>query len=606
MTFDAIYVLAVVAAALVLFAMDRIRLDQLCMSVPVVLLLGGVLTPKEAFSGLASEATVTVAAMLVLGLGLKKTGLVDEIGHWAQTARLGGQRTRLFVLCLVVAALSPFLNNTAVVIVFIPVFIALAKQAGEPPSVYLMPLSFVAIMGGTVTLIGTATNLIVVGTTSDMMADAAARGESLFNAEYEPLGMFSIAPLGLICLGVGMLYMFTLGRRLLPRREQPPDLSSKYGVRRFVTELSVTSDSLACDKSLADLRWGERYGVNIVGIQRDGRSIEDPSGPQVVEAGDVLLAQGGASELLGLAERERLDNPGTAAPTAAAPVREGQMVEVIVGPGSALVGRTLAELSFAQRYDATVLGVQHQGASVTDALAIRRFEVGDILLLKGESFALQRMADEPGLIPMSEVESDQTGRPGGKLAGAIMLAVVAAAGFGLAPISTAAMAGVALMIFTRCVRVTEIYDEMDWLVVFVMAGLIPLGLAMEQTGAAAWIAGGVVNATSGLGEAGMIAAFYVLTATMTAVVANTATAVMLTPVAISVAASAGLNPNALLVAVMFAASASFVTPFGYKTNVMIYSPGGYSFSDFIKVGGPLNLLLAAVAALLIPFFWPSP
>lgn len=606
MTFEIAFVLAVVGTALVLFAMDRIRLDQLCMSVPVVLLLGGILTPKEAFSGLSSEATVTVAAMLVLGMGLKKTGLVNEIGLWARTAPLGGPTTRLLVLCLLAAFLSPFLNNTAVVIVFIPVFVALAKQAGEPPSVYLMPLSFVAIMGGTVTLIGTATNLIVVGTTSDMMADAAAGGESLFSGDYEELGLFSIAPLGLICLGVGMLYMFTVGRRILPRREQPPDLSSRYGVRRFVTELSVKPDALARDRSLAELRWGERYGVNVVGIKREGRVIERPSGPRVIEAGDVLYAQGEAVALLELAKKERLETPteGEPAETRAA-VAHGRMVEVIVGPGSALAGRTLKDLSFAQRYDVTVLAVQHQGTKVSDAIATRKFEVGDILLLQGDAAALGRLADEPGFIPMSEVASHGKPRPRELLAAAIMASVVAAAGFGIVPISTSAMAGVAVMIFTGCVRIGEIYEEMDWLVVFVMAGLIPLGLAMEQTGAAAWIAEGVVRMTAGLGESGMIAAFYLLTAIMTAVVANTATAVMLTPVAISVAHSAGLNPNALLVTVMFAASASFVTPFGYKTNVMIYSPGGYRFSDFVKVGGPLNLLLAAVAAFLIPFFWPS-
>ena len=605
MSFEIVYVLAVTVIALVLFAMDRIRLDQLCMSVPVVLLLGGILTPKEAFAGLSSEATVTVAAMLVLGMGLGKTGFVREIGLWARTAPLGGPTMRLFVLCLLVAFLSPFLNNTAVVIVFIPVFISLAKQAGEPPSVYLMPLSFVAIIGGTVTLIGTATNLIVVGTTSDMVADAAARGEELFAGGYTPLGMFSIAPLGLICLAVGMLYMFTIGRRLMPRREQPPDLSSRYGVRRFVTELSLPSDSLACDKSLAELRWGERYGVNIVGIQRDERSIDLPSGPRRLRAGDVLFAQGEASALLELAERERLPMPTDPGQTEVMSVGEGQMVEVIVGPGSLFVGRTLGDLAFAQRYDATVLGVQHQGRSVGGSLARLELAAGDILLLRGQPSALDRVADEPGLIPMSEVASTPAGRPRSVFAAAIMAAVVAVAGLGLLPISSAAMAGVALMIFTGCVRISEIYEEMDWLVVFVMAGLIPLGLAMEQTGAAAWIAQGVVGATQGLGDSGMIAAFYVLTAIMTAVVANTATAVMLTPVAISVANSAGLNPNALLVAVMFAASASFVTPFGYKTNVMIYSPGGYRFSDFLKVGGPLNLLLAAVAALCIPIFWPS-
>ncbi len=592
MTYEIVFVLTVAGAALVLFALDRIRLDQLSMTVPVVLLLGGVIEPMDALSGLSSEATVTVAAMLVLGLGLRKTGVVAAIGVWARTAPLGGPATRLFALCLLVALLSPFLNNTAVVIVFIPVFAALADQADEPVSLYLMPLSFVAIMGGTVTLIGTATNLVVHG-------EAVARG-------YDELSMFSIAPVGLICLAVGMLYLFTVGRRQIPRRERPPDLSSRYGVRRFTTEFRVGEGSLVAGRSLAQLRWGERFDVVIVGIERGGRLISLPAGERVLETGDRLYAQGAADNLLRLAQRQRLDTPEGKVPREAAEkVSGGRMLEVVVGPGSALVGRTLKELAFAQRYDLTVLGVQSHGTAVTDRIAQLEFSVGDILLVRGESSALDRLVDEPGFIPMAEVDHPVGSRPRAAFAAGVMAVVVLVASLGIFPISTSALAGVALMVFTGCVRMDEIYGELDWLVVFVMAGLIPLGLAMESSGAAEWIATAVVGATSGLGETGMIAAFYMLTAVMTAVVANTATAVMLTPVAIIVAQNAGLNPYALLVTVMFGASASFVTPFGYKTNVMIYSPGGYRFMDFVKVGGPLNLLLAIVASICIPFFWPS-
>ncbi len=592
MTYEIVFVLLVSGAALVLFAMDRIRLDQLSMSVPVVLLLGGIIGPREALSGLSSEATVTVAAMLVLGLGLRKTGLVAAIGRWARTAPLGGNALRLFILCLLVALLSPFLNNTAVVIVFIPVFAALARQAGEPVSKYLMPLSFVAIMGGTVTLMGTATNLVVHG-------ESVARG-------FDDLTMFSIAPIGLICLAAGMLYMFTIGRRLIPHRERPPDLSARYGVRRFTTELAVGPSSPASGRSLAELEWGARFDVVVVGIERNGRMISLPAGQHVVEVGDKVFAQGSAEKLLRLAGAYKLDTPeGGERQAESARIVQGSMLEVIVGPGSALLDRTLKDVAFAQRYDVTVLGVQSDGAPVMDRIAQLRFSVGDILLVRGESEALDRLAEEPGFVPVAEVAHPVGSRPRAAFAAMIMAGVVLVATLGIFEISTAAMTGVALMVFTGCVRVNEIYAEMDWLVVFVMAGLIPLGIAMESTGAAAWIAQGVVEATSGLGETGMIGAFYLLTAVMTAVVANTATAVMLTPVAILVAESSGLNPYALLVTVMFGASASFVTPFGYKTNVMIYSPGGYRFMDFVKVGGPLNLLLAIVASICIPYFWPS-
>ncbi|WP_423926206.1 SLC13 family permease [Candidatus Palauibacter sp.] len=592
MTFDIVFVLCLALAALVLFAIDRLRLDQVAMAIPVALLLGGILTPAQAVSGLSSRATVTVGAMLVLGLGLRKTGLVAAIGLWARTAPLGGPYSRMFVLCLIVAFLSPFLNNTAVVMVFIPVFISLAEQAEEPASMYLMPLSFVSILGGTVTLIGTSTNLVVHG-------EAVSRG-------YDELSMFSIAPLGLICLAVGLAYLFTVGRKQMPRRERPPDLSSKYQVRRFVTELLVAPDSPAAGQSLAELGWGERYAVTVLGIERDRQDITAPHGERHIRPGDLLYVQGSADRLLDLARRQRLVTPterthGPLDLTAGG----GRLVEILVAPGSALVGRTLKDQSFAQRYDATVLAIQQHGVTVTERLAEIEFRVGDLLLMHGTTPALERLADDPGFIPMSEVKTQPGGRPRAAVASAIMVSVVLMAGLGVLDIMTSALTGVGLMVFTRCVRVEEIYAEVDWLVIFVLAGLIPLGVALESTGAAEWIAGWVVTLTSTLGETGLIGAFYLLTAVLTAIVSNAATAVMLTPVAIFAATQAGMNPYALLVAVMFGASASFVTPFGYQTNVMIYAPGGYRFSDFIKVGGVLNLLMLVTATLLIPIFWPS-
>ncbi|WP_419943296.1 SLC13 family permease [Candidatus Palauibacter sp.] len=592
MTFDIVFVLCLALAALVLFAIDRLRLDQVAMAIPVALLLGGILTPAQAVSGLSSRATVTVGAMLVLGLGLRKTGLVAAIGLWARTAPLGGPYSRMFVLCLIVAFLSPFLNNTAVVMVFIPVFISLAEQAEEPASMYLMPLSFVSILGGTVTLIGTSTNLVVHG-------EAVSRG-------YDELSMFSVAPLGLICLAVGLAYLFTVGRKQLPRRERPPDLSSKYQVRRFVTELLVAPDSPAAGQSLAELGWGERYAVTVLGIERGEQDIPVPHGERHIRPGDLLYVQGSADRLLDLARRQRLVTPterthGELDLTAGG----GRLVEILVAPGSALVGRTLKDQSFAQRYDATVLAIQQHGVTVTERLAEIEFRVGDLLLMHGTTPALGRLADDPGFIPMSEVKTQPGGRPRAVVAAAIMVGVVLMAGLGVLDIMTSALTGVGLMVFTRCVRVEEIYAEVDWLVIFVLAGLIPLGVALESTGAAEWIAGWIVTLTSTLGETGLIGAFYLVTAILTAIVSNAATAVMLTPVAIVAATQTGMNPYALLVAVMFGASASFVTPFGYQTNVMIYAPGGYRFSDFLKVGGVLNLLMLVTATLLIPIFWPS-
>ena len=592
MTFDIVFVLGLTLAALVLFALDRLRLDQIAMSVPVVLLLSGILTPAEAVSGLSSRATVTVGSMLVLGLGLRKTGLVSAIGAWARTAPLGGKYSRMFALCLICALLSPFLMTTAVVLVFLPVFVALAEQAREPASRYLMPLSFVSILGGTVTLMGTSTNLVVHG-------EAMRRG-------FDDLHMFSITPLGLICLAVGLLYLFTVGRVLLPRRIRPPDLSSKYDIRRFVTELHVPEDSPANGRSLAELKWGERYGVTVLDIERGEQEITAPHGDRHIRPGDVLYVQGSAERLLELARRQRLETPRERKEQGLDLAGGGRLVEVLVAPGSSLVSRTLRDLNFAQRYDAAVLAIQHHGVTVTERLAEVSFRVGDLLLVHGTASALGRLVEDPGFVPVGEVKTQVGSRPRAGVAAGILVGVVLSASLGILDIMTAALTGVGLMVFTRCVRVEEIYAEVEWLVIFVLAGLIPLGVALETTGAAELLAHGVVTLTAPLGEVGLIAAFYLVTVLMTAIVSNAATAVMLTPVAILAATQAGVNPYALLIAVMFGASASFVTPFGYQTNVMIYGPGGYRFSDFLKVGGLLNLILLITASLLIPLFWRSP
>jgi di/tricarboxylate transporter len=592
LTFEIGFVFAVVLAALVLFATERFRVDQVALAVPVVLMLAGVIDVEGAVAGLSSPATVTVAAMLVLSLGLTQTGAVETISRWALRAPLGGPTTRLLALCVLVAAVSPFLNNTAVVVVFLPVFLALARHLGEPNSTVLIPLSYSAILGGTVTLIGTSTNLIVYGM-------ARSRG-------FDELGVFSIAPLGLIYLAVGLAYLFTFGRRLLPRRESPPDLSDKYEVRSFITELRVEDASPVAGRTLGELRWGERYGVSVLGIQRESRAIPAPGARRPIQSGDILFARGDTKNLLKLARDERLATPSKrVGPTLALQGADAKLVELMVAPHSHLAGRTLEEVHFQQRHDSVVLAIQHQGRTVHERLPNVRLAVGDLLLVHGSAGALAALADDPGFVPLGEVARPVVARPRAPVAVAILAGVVAAAGTGLVSILAAALVGVVLMIFTGCVRIEEVYQDLDWSVVFMLAGLIPLGLALDNTGAAAWIGEVVAGLLGPLPPIAAVAAFYLITTLLTEMMSNNATAVVLTPVALVTAADLGMNPYALLVAVMFGASASFMTPVGYQTNTLVYGPGGYRFVDFLRVGAPLNLILLITASLLIPVFWPS-
>jgi di/tricarboxylate transporter len=590
-TLEIAIVFAVIFGALALFITERFPVDQVALSIPVVLLLTGILEPSEALAGFSNEATITVAAMLVLSIGLVKTGAVGAIGRWARTARLGGVETRLIVLCLIVAPISAFLNNTAVVVVFLPVFLAVAKQSGEPPSRYLMPLSFSAILGGTITLIGTSTNLVVYG---------MAR-----NRGYDDLHMFSIAPLGLIYLGVGLLYLFTVGRALIPRRAGQTDLTGKYDVREFMTELHVRPDSPAAGKTFAEVRWGEVYGVSVLGLRRASRSLWGPVANRRVTPGDVLYAQGHSRNLLRLAEKEKLDTPAVQQATVDLATGDARLAEMLVAPACSLVGRTLKESRFQQRFDATVLAIQHHGRTERERLAEVRLEAGDLLLIHGAASALDALADEPGFVPLSEVKGPAGPRPRALFAVLILVSVVVAAGTGVLSILPASMAGVLLMLFTGCVKLEEIYEEMDWMVVFLLAGAIPLGLAMDKSGAAAWLAHELGSLVGPFGPRAVVAAFYLMTSLLTSIMSNNATAVVLTPIALFTAQDLGMNPYALLAAVMFGASADFMTPIGYQTNTLIYGPGGYRFADYPKVGAPLNLILLITATILIPIFWPS-
>lgn len=590
MTVEAWIVVAVVLAAVTLFISERFPIEQVAVAVPVVLLLTGVLRVDQAVAGLSNPATVTVGAMLVMSLGLQKTGAITALGRWARRAPLGSPTLRLFLLCLVVAVASPFLNNTAVVVVFLPIFVSLARQAGDTASKYLIPLSYTAILGGTATLIGTSTNLIVFGL-------AESRG-------YDQLSLFSVTPLGVAFVIVGLLYLFTVGRRLLPEREGSVVDTERLDLRDFTTELEVDLDSDASGRTLEALKWPNLYGVTVLGVYREGDTSWSPSAQLEVETGDVLFVRGDRDSLLRLAREEGLSPPDHEVDPMDSP-DEARLVEVLVTPGCPLIDRTLKEVRFHQRFGATVVGLQHHGETTRDRLGERIIKVGDMLLLHGRAADIEGIVEQPGFTGLTEIDLPRESRPHPGLAVGILAAVVAAAGTGLTSIVTASLAGVVAMLFTGCVRTDEIYDDLDWMVVFLLAGLIPLGTAMEVSGAAREIAALASGPFAAVGPHGTVAGLYLLTAAFTEVMSNNAAAAVLAPVAMGAAEQLGLNPYALLVTVMFGASASFLTPIGYQTNALVYAPGGYRFRDFFRVGLPLHLLLVGVATFLIPVLWPS-
>jgi di/tricarboxylate transporter len=596
-TTDVVLTLAVTAGALALFIWNRIRVDVVALIVMVTLILVGLVTPQEGISGFANEAMITVAAMFILSAGLLRTGGIDALGRRLERWAGETEFRLLLVTILMVIPLSAFINNTPVVVVMIPMVLGLVRKMKIAPSRVFMPLSFASQMGGTLTLIGTSTNLLVAGLVLEL--------------GMERIGLFDITPAALVLAVVGVAYLLTVGRWLTPTRQTTPDLISSYELRQYLTGLEVGAGSQLAGKSLRDARFGSNYGLQVIGIDRGGERLAFPRGGTVVQAGDVLIVEGRIPDIAHIEEMAGLTIAGTQpdfplAPGvgAAAAGAEARLAEVIVPPRSDVVGRTLQQVNFRNRYGVPVLGIQRHGQPLQGRMRDVVLEPGDVLLVSGGNEELSALHSSGDLALLGAVRMPRKRLRKMKYAFAIIIAVVALAAFDIMPILVSAILGVVAMFLTGCITPDEAYEDIDWMVLVLLGAIIPLGLAMRNSGTAELIAGALVGLTRPLGPYGVLASFYLLTSVLTELISNNAAAVVLTPIAIATGLALGVSPLPFIIAVMFAASNSFMTPIGYQTNTFIYGPGGYRFSDFLRVGGPLNLLLVITATLTIPFFFP--
>jgi di/tricarboxylate transporter len=598
LTFDVLLTLAVTAGALALFVWNRIRVDVVGIIVMTALILLGLVTPREGISGFANEAVITVAAMFILSAGLLRTGAIDVLSRWAERAAAGGELRLLVVTLVLVVPLSAFINNTPVVVVVIPMVLGLTRKLGLAPSRLFMPISFGSQMGGTLTLIGTSTNLLVAGLVLDL--------------GLERIRLFDITPPALVMAAVGIVYLLTVGRWLTPVRETEPDLLASYELRDYLSGLQVGPESPLVGRSLRDTRFGSTYGLQVVGIDRAGERIPFPRGGTVVQAGDVLIVEGKIPDIARIEEEEHLSIAGTqpdfpvALPRQPGPgsARVPGFAELIVPPRSPVVGRTLRALNFRNRYGVPVLGIQRHGAPFHEGLRDAVLAPGDILLVSGTPRELRALHETGELALLGAVAVPAKRLRKLKYSVPIIAGVVLLAAFDVTPILVSALLGVTAMFVTGCITPDEAYEEIDWMVIILLGSIIPLGLAMQNTGTAELIAVHMLTLTGPLGLFGVLASFYLLTSLLTEVISNNAAAVVMAPIAIAVGTGLDASPMPFVVAVMFAASNSFMTPIGYQTNTFIYGPGGYRFSDFLRVGGPLNLILIAVATFVIPYFFP--
>ena len=594
-------VLGLLVVAVALFVTERLAVETVALLILCTLVVLSVLGPgfgfidparwislNECLSGFSHIAVITVGAMFVLSAGLQRTGTVAELGRWL--SRLSeSPNLMLLVLMLSVASVSAFVNNTAAVAVLLPAVLTMCARHRLSSSKFLIPLSYAAQLGGVCTLIGTSTNLVV-----NSIAREAGLGE---------FRMFEFGRLGLIMVGAGTLFMWIAGRWLLPSR-RGLELTDAYQLREYITELRVARGSPFIGRTVRDTRLGEVHDITVLELLRsEGRTLFPMNDP--LREGDILMVRGRVKALLELRAKTGLEiEPEFKLKDDTLQDKELALVEALVAPRSRLVGRSFSEVDFRWRYQAIVLAMQRQGSVLREKMNQVRLRFGDALLMLVRRQDIPKLHVNENLIVLGEVGVSMTHNRRAVVALTILAGVVAVAAAGLVPILVSALLGAVAMILTRCLTVEQAVEAVDWRVILLLAGTLPLGLALQRSGAAELIAHGALELVGNLGPIAALAMLYLLTAVLTEFMSNNAAAVLLAPIGISTAAQLGVDAKPFLIAVAFAASTSFATPVGYQTNSMVYNAGGYRFADFLKVGTPLNFLLWGLSVFFIPRFWP--
>ena len=602
LTVDMLVVFAIIAVALLLFVIEPVPIDITAIGVMVALIVLEPWTRVDAATGVggfASSATITVLAMFVLSEGIRQSGLINMIGAWIAETFGDSPFKQLLAVLGLSGGTAGFINNTPVVAIMIPMVSAISKKTGISPSKLLMPVSFMAMLGGMLTLIGTSTNILA----SDVSARLIGR----------PFSMFEFTQLGLIVLLTGGVYLATVGRYLLPERVQIDDeLIEGFEMTEYLTEVVVRDDSPLIGKTVTQSLDELDVDADIVQLVRDDRAFTEPLGPKQIREGDVLVLRTDRASLMALVDAEGLDlapdaevseDQLTTEDEAIEAETEQNLVEVIISPEAPLIGETLETLNFRDRYDATVLAIRRGGTIIHARMDERRLRAGDTLLLQATEETIGRFSNDRNFIVGGRLTRPDFRTSKIPIAIGIIAVVVGLAALEVVPILVSALGGIVAMVATGCVKPNEVYSSVDWSVIFLLAGLIPLGVAMERTGAAEWLASLVVVSSGGLDAVIVLGLFYLFTALITNVVSNNASVVLMIPVAIDTANAIGADPFSFVLAVTFAASTAMLTPIGYQTNLMVYGPGGYKFTDFFRLGAPLQVILTVVTTLGIVYFW---
>ncbi|HEY3111947.1 MAG TPA: SLC13 family permease [Chloroflexota bacterium] len=592
----------VLIAAFALLITERLRKDLVAVLIVIALYAIGAADEKMALSGFSSEPAIVVAAIFVLAAALHQTGLSETIGAWI--GRLAGRSfTRIVAVIMpAVALLSAFSHHVTTTAVMLPVTLNLARAQRIAPSKLLMPLSFAASLGTTITIIGAPAFLIA----SQILQQAGRPG----------LGVFSIAPIGLAISALGTVFTILVGRFLLPSRSGVGDGEgeARFKLSDYFTELKILADSPFLGQTIAEIEADQRYHLRVVGLLRRGRDLPRPYGQRRLEEGDVLLVRTTPEEIVSFRHDQGFelapvdqyveDTPGVERAQDVEELEE-KIVQVIVAPRGELVGRTISQVDFRRRYGVIVLSIWRRDGWLTQELAQTRLRDGDVLVLQGDEDALERMADDRSFLLMVPFHGESRTPRKAPLAGAIMLATIAAAALNVLPLTIATIAGAIAVVLTGCISPRQAYSAIDARIFVFIAGAIPLGAAMEKTGASKQIAGWLQAAVVGWSQFAVLLAIFAVVAVLTQFMSDSATTALFGPVAVALAQALGHVPDAYVVTVAMASVAAFLTPIGHHGNLLIYGPGGYRFSDFVIVGAPLTILVGLTVALMAPIVWPG-
>lgn len=590
MTYQIALLFALLLVAVVLFAMEWVESDVTALGLLMAMVLTGILPADKAFAGFGSDTVIMILGLLIMTAALMRTGVMDLVGRWIVRHAGDSSRRLQTVVMTGAAGLSAFMSNTAATAFFVPITFGVGKRARISPAKLLMPLAFASILAGSITLIGTSTNLVVSGL--------------LTQYKLAPMGMFELAPVGIPITIAGLIYMMTIGRRIIPDRFRPEEIGGNaQSIRVYLSEVLVLPESKLIGKTIAESGLGRDLDLTVLRIVRDKTQSIAARADTVIQPGDVILVQGASDDILKIKDIAGIDIKADV--KLADPELQDKdtgMVEMIILPGSPLIGRTLKGQRFRERYGLQVLGVNRHGEMTHRKVSVLLLHLGDVLLVQGPLAKIEEAADDPTFRLLGDMSAKRPNTSRAPLAIGIFVIALGLATFEVLTLPVAMMLGAVLVFATRCITPQEAYCDVEWKAIILIGSMLALGVAMESTGGARYLSSLIVE-NVGANPLLLLGGFFFLTVFLTQPMSNQAAAIVVLPIALQTAMQLQLNPRPFGMMIAFAASCSFITPLE-PACIMVYGAGRYRFADFLKVGSLLTLIIFVIVMVLVPIVWP--